>query len=474
MTLQHLAAESVALSSRRLRYEILLLLAVGAEALWISLFSRLIAGESGAGALGWPPLFAGGLVILFWSRWRLARGGRGRDGRRPLLESLVVGALVTSTLMVLVARAESGWVAGPVDWLAAVTQLVNLFGAPIPRTVALVSGLLLWGRVFRVASTTSGTRTVLGRFYLHLALILMVGFLLRGMGRPVGLGPVALFFVITLLAFALARAAEFALEAGGDLPFSRRWLGTLAATVAVPLVLALLLIPLVQGAARLVLALTLLPLLRVAGALVGLLARLDPLLTAIFSRVPAPESAAVPAAAPTATPTPLLEPEMLAAAPFPPWVAAVAGALLVAGVLVVVMRMIEPGAFWDMVVPGVPGGGGRFARATTRLRRPPAGPGNARRQAQYRVDSVRALYRSLLLFGDRHGVPRPAEETPYEYLAPLNQRYPALAEDFRRLTEAYVRLRYGELDVGAAELDALRRAWERIAQTERQEITSHV
>ena len=60
------------------------------------------------------------------------------------------------------------------------------------------------------------------------------------------------------------------------------------------------------------------------------------------------------------------------------------------------------------------------------------------------------------------GYPRLGIETPYEYLPTLFKVWPEHAAESRLITEAFVRVRYGELPETAEELELLRSAWLRI------------
>jgi hypothetical protein len=95
------------------------------------------------------------------------------------------------------------------------------------------------------------------------------------------------------------------------------------------------------------------------------------------------------------------------------------------------------------------------------------------RRRRFGVDTVRDLYKNLLLFGDDHQLPRPSANTPYEYLEPLCRRYPELVGEFHALTDAYVAVKYGEHDFSEKEVQRLQRAWERIT-TYREHESKHV
>lgn len=76
--------------------------------------------------------------------------------------------------------------------------------------------------------------------------------------------------------------------------------------------------------------------------------------------------------------------------------------------------------------------------------------------------SVRRIYRLMSRAAAAAGFPRLDAETPYEYLPALAKVWPDHAADTRLITEAYVRVRYGEAPETAEELEALRAAWRRL------------
>lgn len=88
---------------------------------------------------------------------------------------------------------------------------------------------------------------------------------------------------------------------------------------------------------------------------------------------------------------------------------------------------------------------------------------------RFGVDTVRDLYKNLLLFGDDHQLSRPSAKTPYEYLEPLCRRYPELVGEFHALTDAYVAVKYGEHDFSEQEVRGLQMAWERISHYREQD-----
>ena len=100
----------------------------------------------------------------------------------------------------------------------------------------------------------------------------------------------------------------------------------------------------------------------------------------------------------------------------------------------------------------------RFARRGPALAE--AGGGAVARAEHASATTLRQLYRDVLALAALRGAPRPAEATPYEQLPRLQS---ALGPDdaLADVTRAYVRARYGDHPPAEADLDALRRWWER-------------
>jgi len=82
--------------------------------------------------------------------------------------------------------------------------------------------------------------------------------------------------------------------------------------------------------------------------------------------------------------------------------------------------------------------------------------------------SVRRIYRLMSRAAAAAGYPRLEAETPYEYLPTLARVWPDGASETRLITEAFIRVRYGEAPESEAELDQLRAAWRRLESAEPQ------
>ena len=79
--------------------------------------------------------------------------------------------------------------------------------------------------------------------------------------------------------------------------------------------------------------------------------------------------------------------------------------------------------------------------------------------------SIRRIYRQMCRAAAGAGYPRAETQTPYEYLPVLAQVWPGHEADAAQVTQAFVRVRYGEVPEDPAELNAIRAAWERLERT---------
>lgn len=76
--------------------------------------------------------------------------------------------------------------------------------------------------------------------------------------------------------------------------------------------------------------------------------------------------------------------------------------------------------------------------------------------------SIRRIYQQMSEAAAGAGFPRAASETPFEYLPTLAQVWPEHPGDSYLITQAYVRVRYGEIPETEAELDEIKAAWKRL------------
>ena len=90
---------------------------------------------------------------------------------------------------------------------------------------------------------------------------------------------------------------------------------------------------------------------------------------------------------------------------------------------------------------------------------------NVRRWRQlWNAASIRRIYENLIYLAAINGYPREPEETPFEYVATLEEAWPDNHPEILRITKAYVQIRYGEIPESKTELEAIRGAWDRVRQ----------
>lgn len=76
--------------------------------------------------------------------------------------------------------------------------------------------------------------------------------------------------------------------------------------------------------------------------------------------------------------------------------------------------------------------------------------------------SIRRIYQEMSALAASYGYPRASSQTPYEYRQTLAELWPGGQVESELITQAYVRVRYGELPEHASELQALHEAWEHL------------
>jgi hypothetical protein len=76
--------------------------------------------------------------------------------------------------------------------------------------------------------------------------------------------------------------------------------------------------------------------------------------------------------------------------------------------------------------------------------------------------SIQRIYANLVRLATRAGYPRIKAQTPYEYLAVLNEAWPESAADVALITDAYVSAHYGQVPDSREELQRIRESWERV------------
>jgi len=456
------------MSRSQLRYTLLQLSVLGIEAICLSTLSFVVAQEQAGGAQAWPTLFLAGAILHFFFYWLWVRdiwySGLGR------LLSASAALIVISLLMQNSAPRQVGWFAGPDDWLAALRGLSDLLALPAPLTVSLLIGLLLLYRVMLMVRQPLGSWEVTSR--IQLSTITIISMIIVGgiQGITFSSGMILSFFAFALMALSLARAKELSyLSQIGNLPFTARWLLNLIGTIGLVLLLSVVVIDVLPWQVMASVAKVFLPIVFGVLWLFTLLAQLlayllTPALKFFWENVPL-DSEMIESDEPQ-----IPEFEELASFTYMFETALPIFLLILATILLLYLlhrlftrrRKTQAQLFTPETEYSTINDSFSIAqwlrRQGSALRNLFARPS---RQA-YDIKSVRNLYRNLLLFGDQHDVPRPMDDTPYEYLKPLCKQYPDLSHDFHILTDAYVAVHYGEEPVSSAEITRLQQTWQRI------------
>jgi hypothetical protein len=82
----------------------------------------------------------------------------------------------------------------------------------------------------------------------------------------------------------------------------------------------------------------------------------------------------------------------------------------------------------------------------------------------YAAVSIRKIYVNMARLAEREGFPRQPSQTPYEYLLALGLAFPDCQAEAAAITEAYVRVHYGEVPESVGELQRIREYWGQIRE----------
>jgi hypothetical protein len=77
---------------------------------------------------------------------------------------------------------------------------------------------------------------------------------------------------------------------------------------------------------------------------------------------------------------------------------------------------------------------------------------------------IRRIYAHLMNLSERLNQPRPASRTPLEFLPNLEALFPGFKGELGLITEAYLKIRYGDFPESSDEVEMVERAWKRVSQ----------
>ncbi len=467
-----------------LRHELLFILWALME---VSLIAPLVLALTPWSQLWSPSLFTLWLLLLILIPFNLSRLASlvnvpGQKQQIIIAIGLVIAILLSWRMLLYSPRS-------PLDlrWLGEFFDHINEHGNPFwSRDLAIfVTVTLMWWRGIALV----GRRVDIGDVGLRMrAGILLLLLLVAGIAGSLLEWPVTpfilLFFFASLAAVALTRVEQLELgRTGQSFPLSFRWLLVVAGAAALLAFLTGITAGFAGGdsvtsvvgwfapiwqSLRLIVTTVLITVSFLSTPLLAILDWLLNLLLGFFGPILENGLAEVQVTvqAPFATPIPEELGEAVETASRTPrqllallimlfFVLLVALAL---GRLVRIMRqtsqieseMVSP--FGGLSPTVKPGFGRRLADRLKLFRRWQA------------AASIRHIYREMCIMAADAGYARANFETPYEYLPTLVQAWPDNGADTRLLTEAYIRVRYGEIPETQDELNELKSAFKRLEE----------
>lgn len=401
----------------------------------------------------------------------------GSEARSALI---VAGVLLSSALAVqrVVYPGHGLWS----RWIISVYQQLrrNLFG---PEMRVLLLTAFLWWRGLVLAQRRLDSSSVAFHFRLGVLILVVTTAIAGSMVRWPYQRIVYLFFFISLLGIAMARADEIGQQYGGrESPFGLGWLVTTMVVGSIVLAAAAGLTSVLTGQA---LGRVLLPVLRVLQVVIFVILYalawlaqfiLQPLvvllqryevgraLADLFDDVSFPDYASE-AGEPWAPPFTTDQMEIIRL------VVAAVGTLIVLLLVAVSLSRLRARSrglseetresVWDglrlrSTLDGLLRGSRRG------LKQMGEALAGSRVLGLFAARTIRRTYAHLAALAARRGHPRRVDETPYDYLDTLRAAFPENQTDAALITEFYVLVHYGELPERRDDLAQVRAAWSRI------------
>jgi Domain of unknown function (DUF4129) len=456
------------------RHELVLLASAGLEICWAYGFFALALAAMGHAERGVSVFTFAALVIagIYGARFTL-------NSDLPLRRKQAVGVGLAALSIMLAIRLtlfanygvfDLGWI-GQIPAAAA-----NMFIAFSPIALLLLMGIYAWWRGLSLAQASFDFDGVGFRFRLGVLMIALQALVNTWVGRIDMGGLLTAFFFFGLLAVALARQEDLGRsEANVALPLKGPWLGILTGSVLLVLgmaaLLALVLTP--QGIRAILdlfrpleplVVVVLYAILIVVSFLVEIIYNL---LAAILQRLINPNAPPQPLILlPRPPPAILQQPDQLnaLAAYFDP-LRIICAVVLVGGILLAMAlslnnmqrrARLRGNESRESVPVSID------LNALRRLRDWLRKPEQAADDSD--VASIKRIYANLLKLAARRGFPRRAAETPYEFMRDLRETLPSALDEERAITDAYVRVHYGEHAPAADELAKVREAWQKVRE----------
>ncbi len=398
---------------------------------------------------------------------------------------LIVAVVVIIPLAIHVVLYPSyGWL--DLSWLGKAAESLLSFHTLPPEIGIFAMVIFLWWRGISIGQRDLNFQGIAFSFRLGVLLLVFSAPLLPTPGAYDFAVFIVLFFFFSLLAVALARVEEVNRAKGGvGAPFNLSWLAILLGSIAAVLVTAWLisLVYSIEGFSQVLRWLQPVfdPLMRVVGyILVLLLKLLDPLLqwlARIFQEVfevLARNIEGLESFGPSSPPDfsgtePIKTPRLLVDA-----LRYLCLSLTVAGILAALALALRrrldqhrrgeevreslwsSGVFAEGVLGSLRDGWDRIKDLAGLMGQ--FGPG----MRLYAAVSIRKIYANMARLAERQGFPRQPAQTPYEYLPALGLAFPDCQAEATAITEAYVKVHYGEVPESRKDLQHIRECWQQI------------
>jgi len=377
--------------------------------------------------------------------------------------------------------------------LGVIPEFLNAIGDSehlLASLASIAAIAFLWWRGIAGWSRWIGPLVVRRSLQQGIVIFLLVGVMAAAGQSPLPLAAFFIFLFSGLLAMGGARlSAQAHLRGGRGVPFQRTWLLGVGGTALVLLAISAAASALAGGPLADLLAYLLSGALRgAAGILLVLLEPIVYIITQIWNLLlnriglnPA-RLAEVPSL--SITEQVQEQVELLGQEVAPPawagdvgrllvWAAAGLGIVLAVLVIAALLKCRGGGRQWRTSPEDARHGPGSVLNALRDLLRPGlhAGrPGGRLHPARRLIAAarIRMIYLQLLQALAKHELRREPSETPLEYLARLQVELPRAAADLKVITDAYLRVRYGELPEHEAEIRLVDESWGHVRQVLRQ------
>jgi len=468
------------------RKEALYVTLVAAEMCWFTPWSLVITHRAGVTTPYATALTLGILVLaVIWFSRILDRLQLDLLYQRVIL---IVAVVITTALIVHSLLYPSyGWLA--LGWLGRAGEaLLSFYSLPPEAGISAVA-LFLWWRGISIGQRNLTFQGVAFSFRLGVLLLVLSVPLLSISVTYNSTGFILLFFFFSLMAVALARVEEVNQAKGGvGAPFNLAWLAILLGSIVAVLVTAWLVsrVYSIEGFSQVLrwLGPVFDPLLRVVEYVLTLLIRLlSPLLEWLFRILQGAfegltqniEDLNLTPVSPLEFPEqePIKPPRLLMDA-----LRYVCLGLIGAGVLAVLAlglrrrldrrrrgdeireSLWSSAALADGMLNSLRDGWDRLKHLAGLVGR--FGPGIR----LYAAVSIRKIYANMARLAERQGFPRQPAQTPYEYLPALGLAFPDCQLEAVAITEAYVKVHYGEVPESIRDLQRIRECWQQIQERE--------